>query len=280
MAPAVAPANTVVWEESQSAFDVTNYAALPAQYYWFANFANPSAVTGAGMDGNEVRNLPSWIHFETRPAFKGFADDGVTADSTAMTGYSITETGLGGGSSSIGGQPGFNDLTLPNGAFGRSGQAVDTGSGTGTTTQMAALRIDAGAPSALRIWVVLDNGADPNFHTQQRIRVNLRDTVGPPGYADAAAPPSSEAEALPGGSRLAGQAGSDARATNGVADIWSFMVTGVNANDRLNIRPTSLGLDNGAFAGFMIQVIPEPASIALAGLAGIAGIAFRRRFSA
>jgi hypothetical protein len=58
------------------------------------------------------------------------------------------------------------------------------------------------------------------------------------------------------------------------------MVTGVNANDRLNIRPTSLGLDNGAFAGFMIQVIPEPASIALAGLAGIAGIAFRRRFSA
>jgi hypothetical protein len=274
--PAVGMANGVVWEANRSKIDTTNYASLPATYYWFANFQTGALtpVTGAGMDSNEARNLPSWIHLETRPACKGFADDCTTADATIVSGYSFTETGLGGGSSSTGGQAGFNDLTLPDSTFGRSGQAVDTGSGVGTTTSMAALRILAGAPESFRMWVVVDNGVDPNFNSQARLRVNLRDTTGPPGFGDASA--AVEAEALPGGFRLI-TAGSDPRANNGVADAWSFKLSGVNLHDRINIRPSSAGGDFGAFAGIMIQVVPEPSSVMLLMLGAVGTLISMRR---
>jgi hypothetical protein len=277
MSASQAVARSIVWEANRSVIDRTNYDSLPATYYWFANFQTGplTPVTGAGMDSNEARNLPSWLYLETRPACKGFADDCTTPDSNISTGYSFTETGLGGGSSSIGGQPGFNDLTLPDGTFGRSGQAIDTGSGTGTTASMAALRILPGAPTEFRLWLVVDHGVDPNFHTQQRLRVNLRNTTGPPlftpeGSAD------SEAEALPSGLRLI-TTGSDPRANNGIADAWAFLLEGVEVHDRITIRPTSLGLDNAGFAGFMIQVVPEPSSMVLLILGAISGSAATRR---
>lgn len=264
-------ANGVVWESSRSLIDTTDYTGL-APWYWFANFGSSSPVTGAGMNSNEARKLPSWIHLETRPACKGFADDCSTPDATIVTGYSFTETGAGGGSSSTGGQPGFNVLTLPDGISGVSGQAVDTGSGTGTTTSMAALRILPGAPSSFRLWVVVDNGVDPNFNTQSRLRVNLRDTVGPPTFTDATS--AVEAEALPGGFRLI-QTGSDPRANNGIADAWAFHLTGINLHDRITIRPTSFGLDFGAFAGIMIT--PEPSSAMLLVLGAIGYLCGGRR---
>lgn len=273
--PAFVHANGVVWEADRSKIDVTNYTSIPAHYWWFPNFqiGALAPVTGADMDSNEVRNLPNWLHFETRPACKGMADDCSTVDGTTMTGYSFTEIGIGGGSSSTGGQTGFNDLTLPNGAVGRSGQAVDTGSGAGTTTSMATLRILPGAPESFRMWVVLDNGVDPNFNTQGRLRVNLRDTVGPPTFADASS--SVEAEALPNGERLNHAA--NPFASNGTADAWAFLLDGVNEHDRINIRPSSVGLDFGAFAGVMIQVVPEPTSAMLLLLGGIGSLAMTGR---
>jgi len=264
VSPQTALANSIVWEASRSLIDTTDYTGL-APWYWFANFGSTAPVTGAGMNSNEARKLPSWIHLETRPACKGFADDCTTPDSTIVTGYSFTETGAGGGSSSTGGQPGFNVLTLPDGLSGISGQAVDTGSGTGTTTSMVALRILPGAPSSFRLWVVVDNGVDPNFNTQSRLRVNLRDTVGPPTFADSGS--TVEAEALPGGFRLI-QTGSDPRANNGTADAWAFYLSGVNLHDRINIRPTSFGLDFGAFAGIMLTPEPSSAMLLLLGAVG------------
>jgi hypothetical protein len=265
--------NSVVWEASQSRIDTTNYTGL-AQYYWFANFNNSTPVTGAPMNQNEVRNLPSWLHFQTNPAFIGKDDGGVNNDATNRTGFSFTESPPN-GATSIGGQSGYNLLTLPNGTSGRSGNAVDSLSTTGNTSSMASLRILPGAPSAFRIWMVTDNGSGTNFHSQIRMRVNLRDTNGAPlfdGDLD-----QQEGEALPTGMRI----GQIPQGINGTADAWAFRVSGANANDILTLRPTSAGGIPGSlpgFAGFMIQVIPEPSS-ALLLIVGMtaAGFVSRRR---
>jgi hypothetical protein len=265
--------NSVVWEASQSHIDRTNFSGL-APYYWFANFNNSAPVTGAPMNQNEVRNLPSWLHFETNPAFIGKDDGGVNNDATLRTGFSFTESPPN-GATSIGGQPGYNLLTLPNGASGRSGNAVDSLSTTGNTSSMAALRILPGAPNAFRIWMVTDNGSGANFHSQIRMRVNLRNTNGPPlfdGDLD-----QQEGEALPSGMRI----GQIPEGINGTADAWAFRVSGANANDILTLRPTSAGGIPGSlpgFAGFMIQIIPEPSSALLLaiGLLG-SGVGARRR---
>jgi hypothetical protein len=267
-------ARTVTWETANSLIDTTDYTNL-APYWWFANFGNPMAVTGAGMNSSEARNLPSWIHLETRPACKGFQDDCTTPDALISTGYSFKEDGPGGGSSSTGGQPGFNTLTLPDSSSGISGQAIDTGSGPGTTTSMAQIRILPGAPDSFRMWVVLDNGVDPNFNTQSRLRVNLRNTTGPPSYTpDGSADAEDEAE--PGGLRLI-TTGSDPRANNGVADAWSFFLEGVELHDVITIRPSSVGADFGAFAGIMIAPEPSSAALLVLGVFGFGWIGRRRR---
>lgn len=267
-------ANSAVWEPANSLVNTTNYTGL-ASHWWFANFNAASPVTGATTDSNEARNLPSWIHLESRHAFKGFADDGITPDGTIRTGYSFTETGV--GSSSTGGQASFNNLTLPNGVTGRSGQVLDNLSGTGTTTSMLAMRILPGAPSQMRIWVVLDNGVDPAFNSQARLRVSLRNTGGPPAYG---APETEivEPEVLPGGVRLIAS-GSDPNNNNGVADAWSFLLGDLGVGDIVTVRPTSAAGDFGGFAGIMIQGIPEPSSVAMLamGSAGLVGVVRRRR---
>src|ERR671914_535353 len=72
--------NSTVWESGNSLVDTTNYTGL-AQYHWFANFNNPNAVTGAPMNDHEARNLPSWLHLETRPDCIGDDDSCAVADS-------------------------------------------------------------------------------------------------------------------------------------------------------------------------------------------------------
>jgi hypothetical protein len=243
--------------------DTTNYTGL-AQYWWFANFQTGTLApaTGAPMNQNEARNLPSWIHLETNPACAGFADDCATPDTTDRTGFSFVESPL--VSTSTGGQAGFNDLTLPNGTTGRSGNSVND-SQTGTTANYASIRILAGIPAdQLRIWVVTDNGtvagSGGTYDEQSRMRVQLRDTGGPANVPPYGADIEQVgAEALPGGSQI----GSTAVGHNGTADAWSFLFTDVEEHDLIHIRPTSIAANNPAFAGIMIQVVPEPSSIAL-----------------
>ena len=270
----VQAANLITWSEADSLIDTTDYTGL-APFYWFANFGNTNAVTGAPMNQMEARKLPSWIHLETDPAFIGKDDSGLNDDATFNTGYSFTEPN----SFSTGGQAGFSDLTLPDGASGRSGQAVDVTSGTGTTTSMLAIRILPGAPDSFRMWVVLDNGSGANFNVQSRLRVNLRDTDGPPLYPETANT-RSEAEALPNGERL-GNASNSAFTQNGVADAWAFLLSDVGTDDIVTIRPTSAGGipgSYGAFAGLIIT--PEPSSVVLLVLGALGfgyAIRWRRR---
>lgn len=273
-------ANSIVWEAGKSLVDTTNYSNI-GPYYWFANFNNPTQVTGAAADDHESRNLPGWIHLETRPAYIGKDDTGVNSDTTIRTGFSFEENGAHtAGDTTIGGQNGvldpttvFNTLTLPGGATGVSGQVVDPFPGVATTSSLLQIRIDAGAPESFRLWIVTDNGfGGANFHEQARVRLNLRDSVGAPTYADSSA--AIEVEALPNGARI-GQPGAP-EGHNSIADAWAFKLGGVGVNDILTIKPTS---GTGAFAGFaglIIQPIPEPATATMVGIA-LAGFGLFRR---
>jgi hypothetical protein len=133
-------ANSVSFEYGNSIIDTPtgNFTGL-GQYYWFANFQNPnslSPVTGAPMNQNEAKSLPSWLHLESNPACIGTADDCSTPDNTYRTGFSFLENTTPAnpgpppyptiGATSTGGQAGFNAMTLPNGMSGISGLAVDT----------------------------------------------------------------------------------------------------------------------------------------------------------
>ncbi|MBL9164402.1 MAG: hypothetical protein JNL18_16860 [Planctomycetaceae bacterium] len=262
-------ANLATWDAAASRIDAKNYSGL-GPYYWFPNFANPTPQTGAAANSSEARHLPSWLHFETNPAFVGKNDDGTLNDANARTGFSLEENSNNTvGSTSVGGQANFNTLTLPGGATGVSGQAVATVNQLGNTSSFAFLRILPGAPSSFRIYVIADNGGGAGFNEQARIRVNLRDTNGPPSYgADAN---TSEAEALPNGVRV----GQTAVGHNGVADAWAFNLSNVDAHDLLTIRPTSAAGSFPAFGGFIIT--PEPAAGLLGVMAGAGLIAGARR---
>jgi hypothetical protein len=266
---AVQAANSSVWEAGNSLIDTTNYAGL-APYYWFANFGNANNVSNQPMDQNEARNLPSWLHFETRSACIAKDDGCVTADATNRTGFSFSEntTTLAGATSS--GGPAFNTLTLPNASTGASGEAFDTLNSTGNTSSMMSMRILAGAPSSFRIWLVTDNGPGTQ---QARARVNLRNTTGPPLYGGDSDQVSGEA--LPGGQRLDNAV--NPLAHDGTADAWAFLLSDVNTDDVVTFQMTGgVGVLPG-FSGFMIQVVPEPTSASLLALGAVSFGWFPRR---
>jgi hypothetical protein len=124
----VRPANAatgLVATPGSNLIDTTNYTSLGANTgYWFANFGNPTPVTGDAMNSFEASNIPPWIHLDSNPAHIGKADDGVTNDSSSYTGFSFSDDLP--ISTSTGGHTTWNILTLPDGTTGVSGAAVDT----------------------------------------------------------------------------------------------------------------------------------------------------------
>jgi hypothetical protein len=207
------------------------------------------AATGIPLNFSEERNLPSWVHLGTDPACSGFADDCTTVDPVDSTGFTFSA-----GTTGTGGEPGFNILTLPDGTTGLSGQAL-TAALPGTDS-FGHFRTLSGVPDSFRLWVVVDNGVDPNFNSQSRLRVNIRNTTGPPAFTPEGSADST-AEALPTGTdalphRLI-EGNSDPNANNGTADAWSFLLSGVTEHDYITFQMTSNGTDKAAIAGFMIE---------------------------
>ncbi|HEX2476404.1 MAG TPA: PEP-CTERM sorting domain-containing protein [Lacipirellulaceae bacterium] len=213
------------------------------------NYNSAFAATGLPLNFSEARNLPSWIHLGTNPACSGFADDCSTVDTTDATGFTFSA-----GTTGTGGESSFNILTLPDGTTGLSGQALSTASG---TDSFAHFRTLSGVPDSFRMWVVVDNGADPNFNSQSRLRVNIRNTSGPPAFTPEGSADST-GEALPVGTdslphRLIDGTLSDPNANNGTADAWSFLLSGVTEHDYITFQMTGNGSDKAAIAGFMIE---------------------------
>jgi hypothetical protein len=269
--------NSIAWEPSRSLIDAVDLSSL-GPFYWFANFNNPGPVVNASADAFEARKLPSWLRLETREAFLGKDDSGAVADTTIATGYSFVENSSGtSGGKTVGGQPDFNVLTLPGGVSGISGQVLEVQQGLNSTSSQAFLRVLAGAPDAIRLWVVTDNGRGPQFSSQRRIRVILRDSTGAPNF-DEISGTRVEAEALPNGKRLV-ESGSLPQANNGIADAWAFSLSGIRETDLITIRPTG-GAGFGEYAGFagiLVQPIPEPTASGLAASAAAAATLLRRR---
>ena len=245
--------------------DTTDFSVLgPNTGYWFANFGNPVAVTGAATNSFEASNLPYWIHLDADPAHTGMDDSGVIADGTGYTGYSFEDV-----SDSTGGQPGWNVLTLPDGTTGLSGAAVDADNGPNNVDNWIKMRFLPGAPSTATFWVVTDNwgSAAINADPLKRLRVRTKDLdAGFNDVGDFDQVDSDPGEPLP---------------NNGIADAYAFTLTNIIPGDGLVVRITSAddGQSHGSIGGLMFRPIPEPSSIALLllGAAGAGWMTIRRR---
>ncbi|MES1213671.1 MAG: PEP-CTERM sorting domain-containing protein [Singulisphaera sp.] len=231
--------------------------------FWFADCGADSAQTLQPVNTNNASSLPSWlsVDFTKGNTTYGFANAGNGA--YGATGVAFAD----------GGQAGYNNLTLPNGTTGLSGQLVDTLNATGSSSDTITSRwyFQPGAPSEEYISIVLDNtgtAAPPNGPTNVvRLRVSNFDHTG-----------------------ASVQATFDNLVSNGTADVYTFKLTGIDtvsgANGpgyfsvQLRTSGNSLGTADVGLAGIIFNPVPEPSTIALAAFAiasaAAAGVVRRR----
>ncbi|HEX2477590.1 MAG TPA: PEP-CTERM sorting domain-containing protein, partial [Lacipirellulaceae bacterium] len=123
-------------------------ANLGTQGFWFANFARTGGVNNAPPTENERRQLPAYVTLS-------FGD---TIDSA-------------------GGWGGYDTLTLPDGTSGLSGALEMNQPGApgvaGTREDYLTLTFGAGAPSKLRLGVVIDNTDGLQFSNSQVLVNNV-----------------------------------------------------------------------------------------------------------
>ena len=255
--------NNLAASPALNLIDTTDFSVLgPNTGYWFANFGNPVAVTGAPTNSFEASNLPFWIHLDADPAHTGMDDTGVIADGTGYTGYSFEDV-----SDSTGGQPGWNVLTLPDGTTGLSGAAVDADNPPNNVDNWIKMRFLPGAPSTATMWVVTDNWGTAAVEADplKRLRVRTKDLDA--GFNDIG--DFDQVDSIPG----------EPLPNNGIADAYAFTLTNIIPGDGLVVRISSAddGQSHGSIAGLMFRV-PEPSSAVMLLLGAVAcGFARLRR---
>lgn len=257
-------ATNVAASVADNLLDTTDYSVLGANTgYWFANFGNPNAVTGAPTNSFEVSNLPFWIHLDADPAHSGMDDTGTNPDGTDYTGYSFETV-----SNSTGGQPGWNVLTLPDGTTGLSGAAVDADNPSNNVDNWIKLRILPGAPTSATMWVVTDNWGTGAVNADPLSRLRVRTKLLDAGFNDVG--DIDQVDSIPG----------NPVPNNGIADAYAFALTNMAPGDGLLIRISSgASPSHGSIAGLMFNPIPEPSSavMLLLGAAGCGWARLRRR---
>ncbi|MDX1962967.1 MAG: PEP-CTERM sorting domain-containing protein [Pirellulales bacterium] len=217
--------------------------------YWFANFGAATAVSGAPVDQNDANALPSWVQVDFDPASVAYS-------------FSLNSPSS---ASSTGGVTTYNNLILPDGSSGLSGQLVDNTNASGTQSNniITAWRFGANAPPAAFIHVVLDNAPTSAETIVQRLRVthrNAAQTLNPTATFD----------------NLAAGA-------NGTADVYTFRLDGIEPGGsfavQLRTNGNTAGTADTALAGIAFDAIPEPSSLGLLALGGAAAglIVIRRR---
>ncbi len=258
---------TVTYQGAHS--DATDYSAsglnLGSGGYWFANFGTVAPETDQPVAQNAVDTLPSWFMLNSN-----FDPD----PNTSM--YSWDQENVLGSlvnaSSSIGGNPAFATLTLPDGSSGLSGQAVTTWEA-GNTGQSRNLLdgvvLGPGVPSIFDLHVVVDNEDAATGTGVRRVKARLKG----PGVPD-----DTEDDT--------GNGIDDTR--NNIPDVYSFRYEGMEEGMvlRLQLRTTSdpIGGDpstvlGAGMAGFMINVIPEPSAaiLLLVSTMAVGSLRVRRR---
>jgi hypothetical protein len=235
-------------------------ASAQAQSITFLHSINSSNYSDAGLN---VGNLGFWFaNFNAPAPVSGAAIDSnarnslpawVTVDPTPDTTFAATAT-------TKGGQPNWANLTLPDGSSGLSGAVVDSNTANNSNNTIRALALGAGTPSSFIFRVVTDNTAgehDPASRLRARgERVGVFDISGPNTPAGLAAN------------------------MNSSPDVYSFRYDGFASGDIIKLQLNSgvVG-EQASIAGFMFDVVPEPASgllLAMSGI-GLTSAARRRR---
>jgi hypothetical protein len=192
--------------------DCTDYSssgiAVGNSGYWFAHFDGPKPQADAPPDAHHANALPQWMLVDFEP----------TSDSQPPPySFSLTPGDDGPDATSVGGQPSYNQLTLPDGRKGLSGQLVDAKVGANhMNTLIKAWEFGDGAPQSLLVHVVLDNAPIAAGSAVDEIRLTHTNAEG--GIKDRAA-----------FENLTPQ-------NNGVADVYTFRVEGVEVGGSLAVQ--------------------------------------------
>ena len=244
--------------------DALDYSDAGLDYgndgYWFANFDTGAPESLQPVEQNDADTLPSWMTLvhDINNADYSWANSEENVGPTPFT-PSATSTG---------GVAGFNRLTLPDGTVGLSGQAVDSaeaGNQGQSNNIIQNLLLGPGTPPDFILRVVVDN---EDFNTLTDVRRVKARLSGPGVPADT--------EDDNGNDPLG--------APNNEADVYNFRYLGVSDGQLLKIQlrtsntPGASAFGTG-MAGFMIDVIPEPSSLALLGVCvlGLGSVRSRRR---
>lgn len=229
--------------------DVTDFSSSGYQIgtdgYWFANFGAPTPVNDAPVNQNSANTLPAWAYVNFNPG-GSFPSDNLDGKPYAV---------------SMGGLPGANDFTLPDGTTGGSGQVVDVRmSPGGSDTLLKDVTFDENAPSSLYFHVILDNlPLDVGTHVN-RVRVTYR---------------------LPEDGNTIVRALFDIlpAENNGIADVYTFFLDGIEDTGYLAIQLRTDTTSAAGMAGFAFDtvLVPEPSGLLLLACGAIGLAVLRRR---
>ena len=158
--------------------------------------------------------------------------------------FSLTPGPDGPDATSTGGVGDYNELTLPDGKSGRSGQLVDTNVGkNGNSTVIKTWEFGPGAPTSVLLHIVLDNAPTAAGTQVDRLRVTHTNAEG--GIKDRA-----------GFDELTSE-------NNGIADVYTFRLEGIEVGSSFAVQMAAAADGSGTntgLAGIAFDALEFPPS--------------------
>lgn len=257
-------------------YDQTDFQSLNlgTAGYWFPNFAATSPVEDRWTGENPRDALPPWAGPLNHVSIYPTDGDPVSNNFATFLTRTFSQDGP---ARSVGGQPGWNDFTLPDGEFGRSGAIVDPHTADGNSNNtINRIQLRGDVPETFYFSVITDN-TNHEYDPEAQIRARGGAGETSPGFGDEddiSADPYPQAPDL---------------AFNGIADVYTFKFTGfsggsvINQTDFIKLRLGG-GPAGGSFGGLLFDetfapvTIPEPGAFGL-WLAVAAGVGICRGLS-